>query len=128
MDQYCKSVTGIEVTHALGVGLLTMLFHINANLFILFADPEAQTKAPQNASDHERAKGSQAIGHQHSLQLTHHQAPAPLLSQHLGGRVGRDQFSTGKHAGQERPNRAAHAMHGKRVEGIIKTQPHLELH
>ena len=88
-------------TDALGVGLFAVFGDIHTKVLSLFRHAELNTKTPQNTSDQEGTDRSQAIGHQHGLQLTQNQGTAALFRQNLTGRVRGDQLSVGKDTRQQ---------------------------
>ena len=89
-----------------------MFGDIHTEVLSLFRHAELNAKAPQNTSDQEGADRSQAIGHQHGLQLTENQGTAALFRQNLTGRVRGDQLSVSKDTRQQGTGGAAHAMDG----------------
>ena len=104
-----------------------MFSDIHPEVLSLFRHPELNAKTPQNTSDQESTDRSQAIGHQHGLQLTQNKSTTPLFRQNLTGRMLGDQLSIGKEARQQGTGGAANAMDGIGVEGIVQAQLHLAL-
>ena len=104
-----------------------MFLDVDAEPFGVISDTEGDSALAQDDRDHHRAGGGEAVGHQNGLQLTKDQGNSAVLGQDGSGWMGGNQRSTGEDAGQQGAHGAANAMDGEGVEGVVKTQSHLEL-
>ena len=105
-----------------------MFLDVDAESFGLIGHAEGHVELAQSDCDHKGPRGGQSVGHQDGLELTQDQREPSVFGQDGSSWMGGNQRCAGEDAGQQRAHRATDAMDGEGVEGVVKTQVHLEPH